>query len=42
MVALKNDTEFDAESTCAAMQEEIEWQLEEWKREQLNQMEEWT
>jgi hypothetical protein len=25
--------EFDAEAACAAMKEEIEWQLEEWKKE---------
>jgi hypothetical protein len=31
--------EFDEEAACAAMQEEIEWQLEEWKQERLKRME---
>jgi hypothetical protein len=31
--------EFDAEAACAAMQEEIEWQIGEWKRDRLKEME---
>lgn len=30
--------EFDPEAACEAMLQEIEWQLEEWKRERMEEM----
>lgn len=33
-----DDFEFDAEAACEAMREEMQWQLEEWKREIREEM----
>lgn len=35
---MNDDIEFDPEAACEAIREEIEWQIEEWKKERMEEV----